>query len=167
MTKYQKLFSICLFPTSKNNVHWTSTSYIMFKSCWTVDFNNLKLPWSTEPTTPRQPLAANRLHLALSTVTEATPQYWVLNEGHDGVVITIPQGCLSCLVDFVHFLKIRPNWKHFLDFSHLYTHIYVICIAIHTMYWFLDSQSWYTDWLKTRLTMESRLLLLTNITLSH
>ena len=60
---------------------------------------------------------------------------------------------------------IETDWKHSLNCSHLYTHIYVICIAIHTMYWFLDSQSWYTDWLKTRLTMESRLLLLTNITL--
>ena len=69
-------------------------------------WNNLKLPHSIEPTTPGVTSGGKQSVFAPSTVAEAAPQYyWVPNadclppEVATGVVVTISQGCFSCLIE--------------------------------------------------------------------
>ena len=62
---------------------------------------NLKLPCSREPTTLTATSSGKQSEISLSTVDEAVLQYnadCLPPEVATKVVVTIPQGCLSCLI---------------------------------------------------------------------
>ena len=100
----------------------------------------LKQPLGLVTTTPLQPLAANSLCLALSTIGQLQRQYWVAN--------TLPPGIASELLVlyceaasgyYIKFTKLRLIWKSL--FSNWHSLMYIIKLKWYLACNVCDDQS--------------------------